>query len=287
MLKRILGLSAGLMLFSSIASAQVVPQSIAVQGVLTDAQEAPVVGNVAITFRIYDDADNEVFSQTIPVDVEAGFFSVKVGGAGNTIDPSLFRDNQGATLGIQVGSSAELSPRLEFQTVAYAAIAEYAADAQTLQGFSPSDFQSQFVNNGAANSITQTMIQNGAINTAKIANGSITTAQLAANSVTSAQIANGTIKTEDVDGAIPVYRVTNFYCEHEPGTLMSLSTCRANQENVSSCTNSCSGVTPIRRRDCNGNCTCGGLTLCIIGQPCDPRAGFPACTNAPAGSLLP
>lgn len=266
---RIFGTMLGMMVFSSVAVAQDVPQSVAVQGVLTDAADVPVTDNVAITFRIYDDANTPIFSQTIPVDVENGFFSVNVGDATTPVDHTIFRDNSAPTLGIQIGSSDELSPRLEFKTVPYAshsAFANFAWEAETLGGFTAGQFASEFVNLGEANVIATAMLQDGAVTGAKIADGSITNA--------------------DLRNPQQVYRVTNVYCEQEPGTLMTSSTCRATQRNVETCP-ACPSAQPVEVRDCNGQCACTLFSLCIVGQPCDFRASHPQCANAPAGYIVP
>ena len=55
-----------------------VPQVVTHQGRLFDAGGVPVVGTQDLKFTIYDaeDAGTELWSETIPVDFDDGFFSV-------------------------------------------------------------------------------------------------------------------------------------------------------------------------------------------------------------------
>ncbi len=230
-------------------SAQTVPVMIPVQGILTDAQEMPVTGNVAMTFTIYDGSDNSLFAETIPVDVENGFYSVNLGDT-QALSPIYFQNGAAVQLGIKVGNDVEMSPRLDFGSVPYAFVSEFAVEASHAQ------------------------TADTAQNATNVPDNSITSAKIADSSVTLAKLANTT----------PVYRVTNVSCEQEPGTLMTTDTCRAWQFNVDSCTNSCPNFQQ-RVRDCSGNCSCAPLQLCIVGQPCPPTRG-PACANAPAGYLV-
>lgn len=116
-----------------------VPALIPIQGSLADAEGAPVDGDVAIELRVYDADDAVVHSETQTVTVDRGLFSVYLGG-GQPLDLALFRDHHELTLGITVGDDPEMTPRLPFGTVPFAAYAEYAGDAATLGGLGPEAF---------------------------------------------------------------------------------------------------------------------------------------------------
>ncbi len=230
------------------ASAQTVPVVIPIQGILTDAQEQPVTGNVSMTFTIYG-GNTALFAETIPVDVENGFYSVNLG-ATEALSASYFQNGEAVQLGIKVGTDAEMSPLLDFGSVPYALVSEFAVDAAHAQ------------------------TADNAQNAANVADASISTAKLADGSVTLEKLANTT----------PVYRVSTNFCEQEAGTLMTTDTCRAWQWNVDACSNICQ-VGQTRVRNCTGNCSCEFQLLCLNGVPCPPTRG-PACPNTPAGYLV-
>lgn len=230
-------------------AAAAVPGFVPVQGILTDSAGDPLDSEVDVTFTLYDSADTSLHTETVSVTPEAGFFSVALGDNGTALDLTIFRDNAEVELGIQVGTDAEMTPRLQFGSVPYAVSAEWAADAQTLDGNTMADVAAMFVGAGETDSVTGDMI------------------------------ADGTITTADVDNAIPLYRVSNTHCEEPPGTLMADDSCHANQANVSSCP-SCSGTTPRKFRRCDGSCGCGLLIACPI-SGCTPRTGAPSCPNQP------
>lgn len=227
------------LLLPSLASAQTVPGTLPVQGILTDSNDEAVNDNVAITFSIYDTGDQVVHTETLAVDVVNGFFSVSLGAGNTALDLSIFQGGDAVELGIKVGSNEEMSPRLEFGSVPYAVMSEYAASAQNAQ-----------------NAVNAQNAQN-------VADGAITEAKLA--------------------GAVPLYMVTNTFCEAEVGTIMAGDSCHARQFSVDACTNTCSGL-QRRVRNCNGECACQSF-LCIGGQPCPPSRG-PSCPNQPVAGYI-
>ena len=91
-----------------------------------------------------------------------------------------------------------------------------------------------------------------------------------------------------VDGSIPIYRVTNLFCEETPGTLMFTDKCYASQRNVNSCSNTC-GTGETRRRNCAGDCICVSLFLCPIAIDTNPnpRCNTPRCDNTEVGQIVP
>lgn len=107
---------------------------------------------------------------------------------------------------------------------------------------------SVYVNNGATNSITTAMIQNGAVNRSKL------------------------------HGTTQIFRITSSHCDAPSGTLWAFGTCMANQNNADSCPQ-CS-VSLTKARDCSGGCTC--VTSSLTGDG-TMRPNYPSCTNASAG----
>ena len=239
------------LLLPSLASAQTVPGTLPVQGILTDSNDQAVNDNVAITFSIYDTADQVVHTETLAVDVVNGFFSVDLGAGTTAIDLNIFQEGDAVELGIKVGSNDEMSPRLRFGSVPYAVAAEYAVSALD-----------------AENAIFANSAQN---------------AQTAQNAVNAENVNDGTITEAKLANAIPVYEVTNTFCEAEVGTIMTNPTCRARQFNVDQCTNTCTGI-ERRARNCNGQCDCVAH-LCAIGLPCPPTRG-PNCPNQPVAGYI-
>lgn len=240
------------LLLPSLASAQTVPGTLPVQGILTDSNDQAVNDNVAITFSIYDTADQVVHTETLAVDVVNGFFSVDLGAGTTAIDLNIFQEGDAVELGIKVGSNDEMSPRLRFGSVPYAVAAEYAVSALD-----------------AENAIFANSAQN---------------AQTAQNAVNAENVNDGAITEAKLANAVPLYKVTNAFCEAELGTIMVDDTCHARQFDVDQCTNTCSGLSQ-RVRNCNGECACQSIIFCVGGQPCPPTRG-PNCPNQPVAGYI-
>lgn len=239
------------LLLPSLASAQTVPGTLPVQGILTDSNDQAVNDNVAITFSIYDTADQVVHTETLAVDVVNGFFSVDLGAGTTAIDLNIFQEGDAVELGIKVGSNDEMSPRLRFGSVPYAVAAEYAVSALD-----------------AENAIFANSAQN---------------AQTAQNAVNAENVNDGTITEAKLANAVPLYKVTNAFCEAEVGTIMSNPTCHAKQNDLASCNNSCQ-FGNMKVRGCSGQCTCQ-LSFICINPPC-PELRGPSCANQPVAGYI-
>ena len=100
-----------------------VPQVVTHQGRLFDAQGAPVSGPVDITFTIYDsEVDGvELWTETLTVDFDEGFFSVQLGEL--TVLDELVFDGSVRFLGITVAQDPEMTPRAAIASVPYAMFA--------------------------------------------------------------------------------------------------------------------------------------------------------------------
>lgn len=120
--KLMLAVLAGAALFAFTAQVQAqVPDTIPVQGVLTDDDGVPLEGSHDVTFSIYDaeSGGTLLWSEVQTVMVDRGSFTAYLGKVA-TMDLSIF-SGQTVYLGIKVGSDDEMTPRLQFGTVPYAA----------------------------------------------------------------------------------------------------------------------------------------------------------------------
>jgi len=109
----------------------VVPSTTSFQGYFSDAAGSPLDSSFSIQFAIYNVSTGGVplWSDTRTVAISKGLLSVQLGGPGAQFPIDLF-DNP-LWLGIDVGSDGEMSPRMPFDTVAFAFKAD---DALTLEG---------------------------------------------------------------------------------------------------------------------------------------------------------
>jgi hypothetical protein len=103
-----------------------VPELMHFQGRLTDANNIPLNGAFSIQFSIYDSATNgtQKWSETQPVTLDNGFFSVLLGSV-TPIDSGIFsRSGVSRYLGIKIDPDPEMVPRLRITTAGYAYVAE-------------------------------------------------------------------------------------------------------------------------------------------------------------------
>ncbi|TXD43343.1 hypothetical protein FRC96_01935 [Lujinxingia vulgaris] len=230
-----------------------------VQGYLTDTDGEPIDGELDIRFRLYDESENDVFTELATVNIDNGAFTHYVGSV-ETLDAELFAQYTELSLGIKVGTDSEMSPRMALGSVPYAARATTAAIADVavaLDGFNPVDFVPRDE----------------------------------AGSITAGMLAAGAVDVDAVDGALPIYRVTNGYCDVRPGTLSFNTKCYANQKHVGSCNNSCAAG-QVQVRGCDGRCTCQTSFIILPCPGCpspppNPWPSVPQCDNTLVGHILP
>ncbi|WAS96683.1 collagen-like protein [Nannocystis punicea] len=105
------------------AHALAVPELVTHQGRLFDANGSLVNGAHDLTFTIHDAevAGNEVWSETITVDFDDGYFSVRLGEQ-LVLDENVF-DGSTRWLGITVDADPEMTPRAAIVSVPYAMFA--------------------------------------------------------------------------------------------------------------------------------------------------------------------
>lgn len=109
-------LAAALLLAPHVVVAEV-PDTIPIQGRLTDADGIPLEGNHTVHFALYDEMDNEIYSESQVVGVEQGDFTAYLG-TNIPLDPSLIEGE--ISLGIAVDDDMEMTPRIPFGSVPFA-----------------------------------------------------------------------------------------------------------------------------------------------------------------------
>ena len=145
------------------------PQLINFQGKLNQGSTPPT-GTFSMTFCIYPSATggSSLWCETQNVTVTNGVFNVLLGSV-TPFPANLFAGAGERHLGIKVGNDAEMSPRFQFASVAFA-------------------LRAREVESLADNSVTSTKIQDGQVGTNDLAN----------DAVTSAKIQNGSIIGDDI-----------------------------------------------------------------------------------------
>lgn len=130
----------GICALSATAVAQV-PALLPVQGQLTDEQEAPLTGDVQLSFSLYEQAEGGTafFESTRTLTLSDGTFSVYLGES-QALDFRMFPASGQVFIGLVVDGGEELSPRIQIGTVPYAARASICEEAQTLAGATAQDF---------------------------------------------------------------------------------------------------------------------------------------------------
>lgn len=115
------------------------PALIPIQGVLHTADGLPVDAAVTATFSLYDAADaaEPLWSETQALDVADGLVTAWLG-TNVPLPLELFADTGELWVGIGLGDDSEM-PRFQIATAPYAAWAEAAGDAATLDGYTPDD----------------------------------------------------------------------------------------------------------------------------------------------------
>ncbi len=100
-----------------------VPAPLTHEGRLLDADGQPVTTNQVFTYKIYDAPTdgNVLWTETLTVPVDQGYFSVQLGLMSPITDALLAGGDR--YLGIQVGSDSEMIPREQLSSVPYARLA--------------------------------------------------------------------------------------------------------------------------------------------------------------------
>src|SRR3989344_4292393 len=105
----------------SAVSAAALPQTMNIQGRLSDASGTPVASaDYNINFTIYstDSGGTELWSESRTVSVSNGFYDIVLG----TVTPIALPFEDQYYLGIKVGSDSEMTPRVKLTAVPYSFI---------------------------------------------------------------------------------------------------------------------------------------------------------------------
>jgi len=140
-----------------------IPQMLSYQGKLTDTLGQPVPnGNYPMMFLLYTvpSGGSAFWTENQSVTVKNGLFSVLLG-SGTPIDsvPS----SGTIYLAMSVAGGPELTPRIRIGSAAFAYLSGRAANADLLQGKDTAAFDSRYVNEGQASSVTSNMMVDGTI----------------------------------------------------------------------------------------------------------------------------
>ncbi len=174
------------------AGAQI-PYLINYQGRLSDATDSPIDGPILMKFVIYgseSDADSLWWSGFQSVQVDEGLFEYQLGSI-SAIPHDLFTPGFPRYLGITVNTDAEIAPRTQLVSSAFAFLAHHAEAAITA---------SELYCTGC---ITTTLIDNASVTSTKLAPNSVFSSHIAPDEVETSDLAHGAVTTEKIeDGTI-------------------------------------------------------------------------------------
>ena len=182
-----------------------IPATLSYQGVLTDSLGVPKADGIyTFTFRLYDveSAGTALWTSSGDLEVLHSIFSVRLGES--TPFPASLTFDRPYWLGVQVGTEAELAPRVALSSVGYSFYAQRADSAAyvlnapaptgpaggSLTGAYPDptlDTNSVATLHLADGAVTSTNLTAGAVGTAALANRSVTTTKIDTTGATSGQ----------------------------------------------------------------------------------------------------
>ena len=168
-------------------------KTIGYQGKLLNASGEPVSGTVNIVFTIYGTAAGSTVLWTETqngVTVDNGIFSAQLGKL-NPIESSLFKSSE-RYLGVKVGADAEMVPRVQLSSVAYAMNAQRIGGKRVQIGTATLNV-SNAATGTAAITYPEAFAQNPTITLSGL-NGKIGTTSFVATEITS-QTVNGCVIT--------------------------------------------------------------------------------------------
>ena len=116
---------AGPTLLAAASASAAVPQKITHQGRLYDSAGVPVDDTLPVTFRLYNGAGAEVWSETHQIAYTDGYYAVELGTL-TPLDLGLLATEPNLELGIQLANDPELTPRSPVNSVPFALVASDA-----------------------------------------------------------------------------------------------------------------------------------------------------------------
>ncbi|MBC8235960.1 hypothetical protein H8E77_40965 [bacterium] len=200
-MKRILVLSALLLVLTVQISWGSIPEKISYQGYLTDANGVAVPDSTYnLTFKIYLlGAPTEIWSEThSSVVVINGIFNVILGSVESLTSLDFEEEYE---LGVTVNDGPEMTPRKLLTAAAYSLSARSIIDgAVTEDKIAAAAVTSNKIRDG---NVTSNKIADFAITMFKIADSAVTTLKIAANAITNSKIAdNAVTRNKILDGEV-------------------------------------------------------------------------------------
>lgn len=139
--------TAALLLLLAPATALATSVELPYQARLTDVNGSPINGQHTVTVRLYNSSDALIFTEPfINIDINNGYLAVQLGADPANYDLQHTVVGTAATIGVEIDTDGELSPRTPLGTVPFAATAleaDHAAaadNATTVGGFNPNQF---------------------------------------------------------------------------------------------------------------------------------------------------
>ncbi|MBS4015889.1 MAG: hypothetical protein KGZ86_05595, partial [Candidatus Latescibacteria bacterium] len=203
-----------------------IPKLLHYQGKLTTLAGLPVTDSTySITFRLFNTltGGSSFWNETQNIATNQGIFNVLLG-TNNSIDTIPQSGN--CYLEMQVNPNPAMTPRIRLVSSAYAYLskkadtsnyalsaniqyvdsARIATNAHKLQGKDTIALSAKFVDEGQTNAITNTMITDNAVTSAKIQDGTIQLVDLAFTPATR-PLTPGVSSSEILDGAISNFKI--------------------------------------------------------------------------------
>jgi len=149
---------------------------------------SPVSSTLNVTFRIYGNQNNCLWSESKAVTINAGDFDLMLGtSASNPIPFSV--NEQARNIGLTFGSDSEMSPRKEITGVLRAGFALSVTDAAIT------------TSKLADSAVTEDKIADGAVTSSKIYNSSVTSEKLSISAVTAEKLSNSAVTVEKLSAS--------------------------------------------------------------------------------------
>ncbi|ETR66704.1 MAG: hypothetical protein OMM_05528 [Candidatus Magnetoglobus multicellularis str. Araruama] len=170
------------------------------QGRLENSDGAPISSTLNMTFKIYDNQDSCLWTETKAVSIIAGGFDLMLGKTES--NPIPFTVNEQARyIGLAVDGDPEMEPRQEIGGVLRAGMALSVTDtAITTSKLADSAVTSDKIANSA---VSSDKIDDNAVTTIKIANNAVSSDKIADNTVSSTKLAGpGSALTSGTNGQI-------------------------------------------------------------------------------------
>lgn len=190
------------------------------QGQLNNADGSPVSSTINMTFQIYDNQNNSLWSESLSVSIIAGGFDLMLGKSES--NPIPFTVNQQARyIGLSVGGDPEMEPRQEIGGVLRAGMSLSVTDAAIT------------TSKLADSAVTSNKIANNAISSDKIADNTVSTAKLAGSSSALTNGTNGQTLISNGDGTFRWGNaISGIITASEGVKLGTFATCNSTYEGL-------------------------------------------------------